>query len=181
MGFLVRHLPSRSFRRGINRHCVQIEGPPDSLPNRAGYFHRVYPRGDTMRYPYEKCMCLVMSYNGCCAPPQYCGFQDKNQSWVIPESGFYAEDINCVTWSSDKTKLCHQCETCQAVYVYVMTFNWHLRGIWLMFGICVWVMCLVFTCAHQNKQLRQQQNNRTNVDNVESNPSVQPDLPNATT
>ncbi|KAF7139416.1 hypothetical protein RHSIM_Rhsim07G0177800 [Rhododendron simsii] len=99
--------------------------------------------------------------NGCCAPPQYCGFQDKNQSWVIPESGFYAKDVNCVTWSSEKTKLCHECETCQAVYVYVVTFNWHLRGIWLMFGIVVWVMCLGFTCEHEKKQ-RQQRNNRTN-------------------
>ncbi|KAH7847349.1 hypothetical protein Vadar_025041 [Vaccinium darrowii] len=99
--------------------------------------------------------------NGCCVPPLYCGYREKNQTWIIPASGLFADDANCIAWNSDKTKLCHQCETCQAVYVYILTFQWNLRGIMLMFGVIVLGSCLSFTYEYEHNQRRQQQQPRT--------------------
>lgn len=79
-------------------------------------------------------------------PPPYCGFEQKNQTWVIPQTGRYADDVNCVRWDSDERKLCYDCETCQAVYIYTSEDNWTFRGILVpSLGALVLIACFSFT------------------------------------
>ncbi|KAH7851440.1 hypothetical protein Vadar_011617 [Vaccinium darrowii] len=83
---------------------------------------------------------------GCCSPPPYCGYQEKNQTWVVPKTGRYADNVNCVRWDSDKRK-CYDCETCQAVYMSDMDETWSLRAMLLLFGFAVLVAFLMLTVA----------------------------------
>ncbi|KAH7851458.1 hypothetical protein Vadar_011879 [Vaccinium darrowii] len=98
---------------------------------------------------------------GCCIPPPYCGYKERNQTWVIPKTSQYADDVNCVRWDSDKRKLCFDCETCQAVYVGTMDNNWRLRGVSLNFGTAIWVVCLCFASAFKNQSRVRAVDNRS--------------------
>ncbi|KAH7848033.1 hypothetical protein Vadar_033061 [Vaccinium darrowii] len=93
---------------------------------------------------------------GCCSPPVYCGFQDKNKTWVVPTFGLYYEDNNCLNWSHDK--LCYTCNTCKAAYIFNYVEEWTLRWACMYFAIFIWVGCLAFTFGmdYENNQRRQQ-------------------------
>ncbi|XP_058213892.1 tetraspanin-8-like [Rhododendron vialii] len=82
---------------------------------------------------------------GCCMPPSYCGYEQKNQTWVIPQTGRYVNDVNCVRWDSDERKLCYDCETCQAVYIYTSYDNWTFRGLGPCLGALVLIACFFFS------------------------------------
>ncbi|KAG5541172.1 hypothetical protein RHGRI_021133 [Rhododendron griersonianum] len=96
---------------------------------------------------------------GCCVPPIYCGFQQKNQTWVIPESGLYSDDANCVMWSSENGKLCYNCNTCKASYIHNFAFKWYMRGNDQMYAVLVWMFCFSLTYAIEKEN--SQRRNRT--------------------
>ncbi|XP_058222516.1 protein TORNADO 2-like [Rhododendron vialii] len=96
---------------------------------------------------------------GCCVPPIYCGFQQKNQTWVIPESGLYSDDANCVMWSSENGKLCYNCDTCKASYIHNFAFKWYMRGDDQMYAVLVWIFCFGLTYAIEKEN--SQRRNRT--------------------
>ncbi|XP_058213895.1 tetraspanin-12-like [Rhododendron vialii] len=83
---------------------------------------------------------------GCCMPPPYCGYEEKNQTWVVPKTGQYADDVNCVRWDSDKRKLCYDCETCQAVYISTFNDSWALRALGPILRALILAACFYFTC-----------------------------------
>ncbi|KAG5547602.1 hypothetical protein RHGRI_013336 [Rhododendron griersonianum] len=87
----------------------------------------------------------LQSKGGCCMPPPYCGFEQNNLTWVIPQAGRYADDVNCVRWDSDKRKLCYDCETCQAVYIYTSEDNWTFHALEPCLGALVLIACFFFT------------------------------------
>ncbi|KAI8553972.1 hypothetical protein RHMOL_Rhmol05G0060200 [Rhododendron molle] len=101
---------------------------------------------------------------GCCMPPPYCGYEQKNQTWVIPQTGRYADDANCVRWDSDERKLCYDCETCQAVYIYTIKDNWTFHGLEPSLGALVLIVCFIFTFPDEwrnNRSGRRADNNRS--------------------
>ncbi|KAI8553974.1 hypothetical protein RHMOL_Rhmol05G0060400 [Rhododendron molle] len=102
---------------------------------------------------------------GCCLPPSYCGYEEKNLTWVIPKTGRYAEDTNCVRWDNDERKLCYDCETCQAVYVNTMEYNWTGRALGPFLGAMVLFLCFALTFAEDgcenNRSRGRADNNRS--------------------
>lgn len=98
-------------------------------------------------------------------PPSYCGYEEKNLTWVIPKTGRYAEDANCVRWDNDERKLCYDCETCQAVYVNTMEYNWTGRALGPFIGAMVLVLCFALTFAEDgcenNRSRGRADNNRS--------------------
>ncbi|XP_058223231.1 tetraspanin-9-like [Rhododendron vialii] len=96
---------------------------------------------------------------GCCKPPIYCGFQLKNQTWLIPEAGLYSNDANCQMWSNEKGRLCYSCDTCKASYINDLSFKWYMRGGIIMSAVAVWIIS--FGCSYGIEMDNNRRRNRT--------------------
>ncbi|KAH7847495.1 hypothetical protein Vadar_026801 [Vaccinium darrowii] len=93
----------------------------------------------------EKLDIDALFQEGCCSPPVYCGYQDINKTWVVPKSGLYHEDNNCVNWSNDDNKRCYHCNACKAAYINNYVYEWALRGAFMFITLVIWFGCLTFT------------------------------------
>ncbi|XP_021911800.1 tetraspanin-12-like [Carica papaya] len=61
---------------------------------------------------------------GCCRPPLYCGYEQKNQTfWEIPEvnKALGAKDTGeCSIWSNRLDIQCFDCDTCRAGFLIIL-------------------------------------------------------------
>ncbi|KAH7846558.1 hypothetical protein Vadar_015400 [Vaccinium darrowii] len=122
-----------------------------------GVFQRCIMREKICEKPYDKDSVIP---GGCCSPPIYCGYQDVNKTWIVPNSGLYHEDINCRMWSNDKDVLCYHCDSCKAAYINDhLTFEWLLKWFCMFVAGIIWLCCFTYTFemdAKKNNQRRQQ-------------------------
>ncbi|TYI72507.1 hypothetical protein E1A91_D07G066700v1 [Gossypium mustelinum] len=71
-----------------------------------------------------------MIQSGCCKPPMYCKYEKKNATfWEMPKSGPDVPDIDCLTWSNDKEKLCYDCKSCKGGFLVDIKKQWRFMAI----------------------------------------------------
>ncbi|MBA0846503.1 hypothetical protein Goshw_003068 [Gossypium schwendimanii] len=67
--------------------------------------------------------------SGCCKPPMYCKLEQKNATfWEMPKSGPDVPDIDCLTWSNDKEKLCYDCKSCKGGFLVDIKKQWRFMA-----------------------------------------------------
>ncbi|KAF7113264.1 hypothetical protein RHSIM_RhsimUnG0143900 [Rhododendron simsii] len=95
---------------------------------------------------------------GCCSPPTYCGYREMNKTWIVPKSGEYYQDNNCMMWSNDDDKLCYNCNTCKAAYLINYVHGWNTILFYMFIALVIWIGCFNFSFGanNENNQGRQQ-------------------------
>ncbi|KAH7846835.1 hypothetical protein Vadar_018684 [Vaccinium darrowii] len=126
-----------------------------------GVFQRCIIREKICEKPYDKDSTIP---GGCCSPPIYCGYQDVNKTWIVPNSGLYHQDINCQMWSNDKDVLCYHCDSCKAAYLNDhLAFEWVLKWGCMVFACIIWLGCFAYTFAMDDKKNNQRRQQTTHV------------------
>ncbi|WRX07768.1 Tetraspanin/Peripherin - like 1 [Theobroma cacao] len=77
--------------------------------------------------------------DGCCRPPDGCGFEFKNATfWTVPKTGLVKKDGDCMVWNNQPDNLCFDCDRCKELFVS------DLRKDALYFGLMIigWVIYL---------------------------------------
>ncbi|XVF17224.1 hypothetical protein REPUB_Repub10bG0101200 [Reevesia pubescens] len=56
--------------------------------------------------------------DGCCRPPEDCGFEFKNvMFWTVPKMGLVKKNGDCAVWNNHADMLCFDCDQCKEVFV----------------------------------------------------------------
>ncbi|CAL5338439.1 unnamed protein product [Camellia sinensis] len=90
---------------------------------------------------------------GCCRPPPQCGFvpRQNETSWELPKKGLASKDHDCVAWSSNRDKMCYDCESCKAGHVAARVIELHGdSGFCIGFPIFLFIIFGIAYCALRN-------------------------------
>ncbi|KAK6258889.1 hypothetical protein SCA6_013363 [Theobroma cacao] len=94
--------------------------------------------------------------DGCCRPPDGCGFEFKNATfWTVPKTGLVKKDGDCMVWNNQPDNLCFDCDRCKELFVSDLRKDALYFGISLTFELLFVVITYsVGCCAKRNNETR---------------------------
>ena len=79
---------------------------------------------------------------GCCGPPDVCGFTFSNYQYVSPTN--FGADSDCTTFSNNQNTRCFDCNACPAGFLQSIVNNWKKLaiGIAVIAGLLIVLYCI---------------------------------------